>query len=101
MVGISGPFVVASVSTLEKSAVRRILVLVFFIENVVKVVVYSANGILIAEAAQLSATALPAVGAGLVTGAALHNRVSEKTFRYTLAGALVAVGIQPLVHAVA
>lgn len=99
LIGISGPFVVASTAGRDKSAMRRMLVAVFLIEGIVKVVVYSMNGIIDGDTVRLSLYATPAIIAGLATGAALHNRVDQRTFLRVLAAVLVVAGIQPLLRA--
>jgi hypothetical protein len=100
LVGISGPFMVAGTSRYEKSSMRRLLVVVFLIEGLVKLVVYSTNGILTSRCFNLSLKAVPAIIAGLVIGAWLHNRVSQQLFLRILAGILFIAGLEPIVTAV-
>ena len=99
LVGISGPFMVAGTSRFEKSSMRRLLVVVFLLEGLVKLVVYSLNGILAPQSFELSIKALPAIIVGLVIGAWLHNRVSQQLFLRILAGILFAAGLEPIVAA--
>jgi uncharacterized protein len=100
LVGISGPFMVAGTSRYEKSSMRRLLVVVFLVEGLVKLVVYSLNGILTRQCFDLGFKALPAIIVGLVIGAWLHNRVSQQLFLRVLAGILFIAGLEPIVTAI-
>jgi len=100
LVGISGPFMVSGTARYEKSSMRRLLVVVFLLEGLVKLIVYSANGILTRQSFDLSFRALPAIVAGLVVGAWLHNRVSQQLFLRILAGILFVAGLEPIVTAI-
>jgi uncharacterized protein len=100
LVGISGPFMVAGSARYNKDSMRRLLVVIFFLEGMVKLVVYSINGILVRQSVELSVIAAPGIIAGVLIGAWLHNRVSQPLFLPILVGVLFVSGLEPIITAV-
>lgn len=92
LVGISGPFVVAGLARLEKSAFRRVLVMVFLAEGALKLVVYWIAGVWTSGAIPLALFVSPAVVVGLALGLRSHVHVSERRFKQTVGAILVATG---------
>jgi uncharacterized membrane protein YfcA len=97
LTGISGPFVVAGASQLDKGAFRRLLVAVFFVEAIVKIVVYGATGIPLGEVFTLFLAIAPFVAIGLGLGAVAHIHVSQRRFFRVLGVVLVALSIETVV----
>lgn len=99
LVGISGPFVVAGVSRLEKGAFRRVLVMVFLAEGVLKLGVYCVAGVWTASAIPLALLVSPGVVLGLALGLRTHVHLPERRFKQTVGAILTAMGIVALVAA--
>ncbi len=97
LVGISGPFIVAGTSRLDKGAFRRILVALFLVESVLKVTVYAIVGIWSDQVLALAFMASPAVILGLVLGYRAHFHVAERCFHQVIGVILALLGAQVLI----
>jgi uncharacterized membrane protein YfcA len=100
LVGISGPFVVAGAASLDKGAFRRVLVVVFLAEGLLKLVVYWIAGVWSANAIPLAVLVSPAVVLGLTVGFRSHLRVSERRFTQAVGVLLTMMGTVALATAV-
>jgi uncharacterized protein len=92
LVGISGPFIVAGAAFLEKSAFRRVLVMLFLVESVLKVLVYALVGVWSHDVLSLALLASPAILFGLVLGYRAHVHVDQRRFRLTVGVLLALIG---------
>lgn len=99
LVGISGPFVVAGAADLEKGAFRRVLVIVFLAEGLLKLAVYWVAGVWTAGAVPLALLISPAVLLGLVVGSRSHAHVPEGRFKQLVGVLLVGMGVVALATA--
>lgn len=96
LVGISGPFIVAGAAFLEKSAFRRVMVMLFLVESVLKVFIYALVGVWSREVLSLAVLASPAILFGLVLGYRAHLRVDQRRFRLTIGVLLALLGAEVL-----
>jgi uncharacterized membrane protein YfcA len=96
LVGISGPFIVAAAASLEKSVFRRVLVLLFLVESVIKVVVYALVGIWSEQVLSLTLLAGPAILLGLVLGYRAHLHVDQRRFTLAVGALLTLIGAEVL-----
>ena len=95
MFGTSGPPLVVYVDHFakDKSAFRAQLVVLFMLNNAVRIVLYSWHSLLTVPIAKFSLWLLPAVMLGLFLGSKMHFQVSEKTFSKAIAVMLCVSGL--------
>ena len=92
LTGMSGPFVVSGASSLEKTVLRRILLLVFAAEQPVKLAVYVLVGVWTSQALSVSLVCAPAVLVGILVGTHIHRSVDANSFRLTVSSVLIVAG---------
>lgn len=97
LVGISGPFIVAAAASLEKSVFRRVLVVLFLVESVLKVIVYALVGVWSERALSLTLLVGPAILLGLVLGYRAHLHVDQRRFTLAVGGLLTLIGAEVLI----
>ena len=88
--------IVAAAASLEKSAFRRVLVLLFLVESAIKVVVYSLVGIWSEDVLGLTLLVGPAILLGLMVGYRAHLHVDQRRFTLAVGALLTAIGAQVL-----
>ncbi len=95
MFGTSGPPLVVYVDHFakDKSAFRAQLVVLFMLNNAVRIVLYSWHSLLTVPIAKFALWLLPAVMLGLFLGSKMHFQVSEKTFSKAIAAMLCISGL--------
>lgn len=99
--GVSGPFVVfAGRPLMNKSKFRRILISVFFLEEVFKILAYSTYGILNDSVITIALVALPAIVSGTLLGHFTHFSVGERLFSIAIGAILTAVSLITLINAI-
>ena len=76
-----------------KGQFRATLSAMLFVLSIGRTIAYAAAGELNLDALILCGAALPFMGAGLLVGDKLHTGLSERTFQYLVAGALVMCGV--------
>jgi hypothetical protein len=77
----------------SKGVFRATLSAMLFTLSIGRTIAYAAAGELNVDALILCGAALPFMGAGLLVGDKLHTGLSERTFQYLVAGALVMCGL--------
>lgn len=95
-----GPLVVAIANRMfaAKATLRATLAVLWFTLNVVVLARLLAAGDLTTTTLGYSAAMVPVLGAALAAGEWVHHRVSERGFRWLVAGLLAAVGVVLLVR---
>lgn len=95
MFGTSGPPLVVYVDHFakDKSAFRAQLVVLFMLNNAVRIVLYTWHSLLTVPIAKFAIWLLPAVILGLFLGSKMHFRVSEKSFGRAIAAMLCISGL--------
>jgi uncharacterized membrane protein YfcA len=77
----------------SKGAYRATLSAMLFTLSIGRTVAYAVSGELTVDSLILCGAALPFMGLGLLVGDKLHTGLSERTFKYLVAGALVMCGL--------
>ncbi len=95
MFGTSGPPLVVYVDHFakDKSAFRAQLVVLFMLNNAVRIILYSWHSLLTVPIAKFAFWLLPAVMLGLFLGSKMHFQVSEKAFSKAIAAMLCISGL--------
>jgi hypothetical protein len=95
MFGTSGPPLVVYVDHFakDKSAFRAQLVVLFMLNNAVRVALYAWHSLLTVPIAKFALWLLPAVMLGLFLGSKMHFQVSDKTFSKAIAVMLCISGL--------
>jgi len=101
MFGTSGPPLVVYVDYFaeDKSAFRAQLVVLFLLNNAVRVALYIQHSLLTVAIAKFDLYLLPAVMLGLFLGSKMHFQVSEKTFSRAIACMLCISGLLLIIRA--
>jgi uncharacterized membrane protein YfcA len=100
MFGTSGPPLVVYVDHFaeNKSVFRAQLLLLFLLNNLVRMTFYIRRGLLNADIAMFGLWMLPFVAFGLFAGSKIHIQVSERNFGRAVAGLLLVSGILLLIR---
>jgi uncharacterized membrane protein YfcA len=81
LIGMSGPILIIYLKYFySKDFFRSQLIVVFLIENIVRIMVYSKGGLFITEQWMMLIYFLPALSIGLWIGNAFHIRINDKVF---------------------
>ena len=83
--------------TQNRSQFRANTCFIFLTENIFRVVLYAATGLLTKEVLLLALTLAPAVALGMFVGIKVDKRLNEKAVRYTIIGLLLLSGATLLV----
>lgn len=97
LIGMSGPpLIVYMKQVYPKDFFRTQLIVVFMVENAVRLAVYRQNHLFAAGDSAILLFCLPSLLIGLWLGAQLHLRVSETSFNRFIALILIAVSVKIL-----
>jgi len=98
--GTSGPPLVVYVDHFaeNKSVFRAQLLILFLLNNMVRMIMYIRKGLLTVDVATFGLWMLPFVAFGLFAGSKMHVQVGEKTFGRAVAMLLLVSGVLLLIR---